>query len=138
MNHVLERLTGGRSKRKVTSWLFAQRMEICHVLGIPENWTTPLKIHNDQRNGFAHRGMTAIEEQHVLDLYHQIRKLYPGLDESFRVTAGEWSYDKTYGEATLREKYVMSMMVALSLFAALPDIEVGLRNGAITVGPAAA
>lgn len=132
LNHVLERLTGGRSKRKAAAWMFAQRLEVCHLLGFHENWTIPLKIHNDQRNAFAHRGVTDIDEQHVLDLYHQVRKLYPGLEDSFRVTvSGERPYDKTYGEASLRERYVMCMMIALSLFAAIPEMETGLRNGSI-------
>lgn len=50
INHVLDRLTEGRSKRCTTRWKFAQLLDACHLLGIHENWTAPLKIHNKQRN----------------------------------------------------------------------------------------
>lgn len=62
LNYVLEKLTGGRSRRKASSWNFAQKLEVCHLLGIHENWMSPLKTHNGQRNDFAHKGLDLIED----------------------------------------------------------------------------
>lgn len=42
--------------------------------------------------------------------------------------------DEVYGEAALRERYVMYMVVAVSSFEANQEIEAGLRNGSIS-GP---
>lgn len=68
----------------------------------------------------------------VLDMYHLIRKLYPrfGNDFSLSVT-GKRTFDKTFREASLKERYVICMMVAVSAIAALPQVEQGLRDGTI-------
>lgn len=132
INYVLDKLTGGRSKRKAVQWSFAQKLEVCHLLGIGENWLSPIKTHNGVRNDFAHKGLDEIDDQMVLDMVHLVRKLYPAFDDKFRLTVtGKRSFDKTYVEASLKERYVMCMMIAVFFLSSVPQVEQGLRAGTI-------
>jgi hypothetical protein len=123
LTHVASRLSDGRSDRRISKWNFAQKLDLCHILGVHENFLKPLTTHNKQRNEFAHQGTSTLREQQVLDVYHQVRVLYPVLGDDFRVAFnGAQKSDKRYADATLKEKYVTCLMVAVSLLMALPCI----------------
>lgn len=122
-SHVASRLSNGRSDRKISKWKFAQKLDLCHILGVHENFPKPLTTHNKQRNEFARQGTSALNEQQVLDVYHQVPVVYPAFGDDFRVAFnGAQKSDRRYTDATLKERYVTCLIVAVSLLMALPCI----------------
>lgn len=125
LDYVLEKLTDGRSRRKAKNWAFSVKLEVCHLLGVREIWTVPLKLLNDHRNDFAHKGIDRFGDQQVMDMFHQVRQMSPAFDESFRMTfEGKHSFDKAYNECSRKERYVMLVAFVVGLFSSLPQIAV--------------
>lgn len=123
LDFLLDKLTDGRSNRKAKGWAFAVKLEICRLLGVQDVWTVPLKVLNDHRNDFAHKGTHRLSDQQVLDLYHEVRRLSPTFSEDFRLTfTGKVSFDKAYKECSNKEKYVMMILFATAMFSSLPQI----------------
>ncbi|TPI77692.1 MULTISPECIES: hypothetical protein [unclassified Mesorhizobium] len=122
LDFVLEKLTDGRSKR-TKGWTFANRLEVCRMFGVRDMWTAPIQTINNQRNDFAHKGQLLIEDQQILDLYHQVRRIYPKFSDKFRLEiSGRKLFNKEFGESSNREKYVMLASVVTSLFCSLPQM----------------
>lgn len=123
IDYLISQLTAGRSHRKAINWNFAQKIEICHLFGVPENFTGALKLLNSHRNEIAHKGTEAVAEQQVLDLSRMIKAIYPNFGDEFRVQInGSKPYDKKFSDASLKERYVISAMMLVSLVLALPQI----------------
>ncbi|WP_150111189.1 hypothetical protein [Mesorhizobium opportunistum] len=122
LDFVLEKLTDGRSKR-TKGWTFANRLEVCRMLGVRDIWTAPIQTINSQRNDFAHKGQLLIEDQQILDLYHQLRLIYPKFSQSFRLKInGSRAFDKEFEQCSNKEKYVILASVVTSLFCSLPQM----------------
>lgn len=130
INHVLKKLSNGRSKR-VEGWQsFANKLEVCRVLGIGENMCAPLKLLNDHRNEFAHNGRESLAAGEVVDLFRLVSRAYPQFTQEFRfVITGKNSFDRPYKECSNKEKYVMSCAIAINLFASMPQVLEKLQWG---------
>jgi hypothetical protein len=124
INHVLNQLSGGRTKREVERWQqIANKLEICRVLGVGDNFCAPLKTLNKHRNDFAHNGRDTLDEQEVLDLFRQVRIAYPQFDDSFHISVGgEQQFDKIYKNCSNKEKYVICCALAITMFSNMPQI----------------
>lgn len=122
LEFVLEKLSDGRSKR-TKGWTFANRLEVCRILGVRDIWAAPIQTINNQRNDFAHKGQLLVEDQQMLDLYHQLRRIYPKFSQSFRLKiSGSRAFDKEFGQCSNKEKYVILASVITSLFCSLPQM----------------
>ncbi|QYM73187.1 hypothetical protein K1X45_01680 [Pseudochrobactrum sp. Wa41.01b-1] len=129
IEHVLAKFTDGRTKRKANNWNFAQKLELCRIIGIHDNFLVPFKTLNDHRNDFAHNGKITISDKDVTDLIIQVRRACPQFTDQLQLEIiGERKFMKSVMECTNKEKYILAVSMVLSIFCALPHINIKITN----------
>lgn len=136
--HALSLIDQNPPSKRSLQYL-SQQLSRLEALGAPAPYLKPLRILNSHRNSFAHRGQEVLTEKQATELREAIGEVLPALKTggSLRVH-GARPFNKTYDEATTKERYVMSTASALFLVAALPDIaRVVAKGEAHVVSPTA-
>ncbi|MBZ9798800.1 hypothetical protein [Mesorhizobium sp. ES1-4] len=101
----------------------SQMLNRLEMLGVPPHFLAPLRTLNSHRNSFGHRGQELITDKQASDLMNTVRRITPGFGEHWRLTVhGKRAFDKTYGEATTKERYVMSACTGVTFIGAFPEI----------------
>ncbi len=119
--HSLEALTGGRW-RKVRGKYLSDQLNLLEVLGAPPKLLAPARTLNNQRNDFAHDGVSELSEQQLLDLLRGVRAFLPQLHDDFEVRIrGKREFKATFRECSIRQKYALTAGMLALLVGGLPE-----------------
>lgn len=128
--HVLSALTKGRFKaRDRTVRYLSQKLEILRLVGVDPKQLKPLEIHNSHRNKFVHDGQEALNKLQLAELHQSVLDVRPDFGE-YEFSFPDAEFKSRYADLTDRQKYVVNVMMAVVLLAAIPDVLASLAKKA--------
>ncbi len=119
--HSLDTLTGNRW-RKMRGKYLSDQLNLLEVIGAPPKMLAPARTLNHQRNDFAHKGLSELSEQQLLDLLRGVRDFLPQLHDDFEVRVlGKRKFNAKFHQCSIRQKYAITAGTLALLIGGLPE-----------------
>lgn len=123
MDYVIETITEGRSKNTNILRYFGQKIELLYIIGISDQFLSPLRTINSIRNGFAHKGREEIPLEALANLRDSVQTFseHPIDDFTVRIDGGS-VFEARYDAMTARQKFTVCATWAIGMLATVPDV----------------